>query len=102
MIKKVNVVDSIEHYCNLIRDLQRLQDLEESQLVEYHNEMSKIFSARVFNQMFASKQTLQISKLDTNPKLVSEDYQSINDLEMKKTGRNNICKACWKICAPIP
>ena len=83
LIKKVNVVDSIEHYCNLIRDLQRLQDLEESQLVEYHNEMSKIFSARVFNQMFASKQTLQISKLDTNPKLVSEDYQSINDLEMK-------------------
>ena len=83
LIKKVNVVDSIEHYYNLIRDLQRLQDLEESQLVEYHSEMSKIFSAQVFNQMLSSKQTLQINKLDTNPKLVSEDDQSINDLDMK-------------------
>jgi len=83
LIKKVNVVDSIEHYCNLIRDLQRLQDLEESQLVEYHSEMSKIFSAQVFNHMLSSKQTLQINKLDTNPKLMSEDDQSINDLGMK-------------------
>jgi hypothetical protein len=83
LIKKVNVVDSIEHYCNLIRDLQRLQDLEESELVEYHSEMSKIFSALVFNKMLGSKQTLQINKLNTNPKLISEDNQSINDLNMK-------------------
>jgi hypothetical protein len=83
LIKKVNVVDSIEHYCNLIRDLQRLQDLEESQLVEYHSEMSKIFSAMVFNKMLGSKQTLQINKLNTNPKLISEDNQSVNDLNMK-------------------
>jgi len=83
LIKKVNVVDSIEHYCNLIRDLQRLQDLEESQLVEYHSEMSKIFSAHVFNQMLSGKQTMQINKLETNPKLLSEDDQRINDLDMK-------------------
>jgi hypothetical protein len=83
LIKKINVVDSIEHYCNLIRDLQRLQDLEESQLVEYHSEMSKIFSAMVFNKMLGSKQTMQINKLNTNPKLISEDNQSVNDLNMK-------------------
>jgi len=83
LIKKVNVVDSIEHYWNLMRDLQRLQDLEESEVVEYHSEISKIFSAQVFNQMSASKQTLQINKLDTNPKLMSEDDQTINDLDMK-------------------
>ena len=83
LIKKVNVVDSIEHYCNLIRDLQRLQDLEESQVAEYHSETSKIFSALVFNKMLGSKQTMQINKLNTNPKLISEDNQSINDFNMK-------------------
>jgi len=83
LIKKVNVVDSIEHYWNLIRDLLRLQDLEESQLVEYHREISKIFSAQVFNQMLPSKQTKEINKLDMNPKFMSEDDQRINDLAMK-------------------
>ncbi|HEU5167691.1 MAG TPA: hypothetical protein VFU29_19230 [Chitinophagaceae bacterium] len=83
LIKKVNVVDSIEHYWNLMRDLQRLQDLEESELVEYHSEISKIFSARVINQMLPSKQTMEINKLDTNPELMSEDDQHINDLDMK-------------------
>jgi hypothetical protein len=77
------VVDSIEHYWNLIRDLLRLQDLEESQLVEYHREISKIFSAQVFNQMLPSKQTKEINKLDMNPKFMSEDDQRINDLAMK-------------------
>ena len=83
LIKKANVVDSIEHYWNLMRDLQRLQDLEESELVEYHSEISKIFSAQVINQMLPSKQTMEINKLDTNPKLMSEDDQRINDLDMK-------------------
>jgi len=83
LIKKVNVVDSIEHYWNLIRDLLRLQDLEESQLLEYHREISKIFSAQVFNQMLHSKQTTEINKLDMNPKFMSEDDQRINDLAMK-------------------
>src|SRR6187397_2141629 len=32
LIKKRDVVDSIEHYWNLMRDLQRLQDLEESEV----------------------------------------------------------------------
>ena len=33
--------------------------------------------------MFASKETLQINQLTTNPPLVTEDNQAINDLSMK-------------------
>ena len=83
LIKKRNVVDSIQVYTNHIRDLQRLQDLEESHLIEYRSEMSKIFSASVFNNMFASKEAMLIKQLDTNPLLISEDNKNINDLSMK-------------------
>ena len=83
LIKKRNVVDSIQLYTNLIRDLQRLQDLEESHLIEYRSEMSKIFSASVFNSMFARKEAMLIKQLDTNPLLISEDSKNINDLSMK-------------------
>ena len=83
LIKKANVMDSIQQYFILIRDLQRLQELEESQLVEYHGLMGKLFSAFVFNKMFASKETMQINQLTTNPDVIAEDNQVINDLSMK-------------------
>jgi len=83
LIKKANVMDSIQQYFILIRDLQRLQELEESQLVEYRGLMSKLFSAFVFNKMLASKETMQINQLTTNPNLIVEDNQALNDLSMK-------------------
>ena len=83
LIKKPNVMDSIQQYFILIRDLQRLQELEESQVVEYHGLMSKLFSAFVFNKMLASKETMQINQLTTNPNVIAEDNQAINDLSMK-------------------
>jgi hypothetical protein len=83
LIKKPNVVDSIQQYSNLTRDLLRLQELEESHLVEYRSIMNKIFSASVFNKMFASKEAMIVNQLDTNPPLLSADNQSINDLSMK-------------------
>ena len=83
LVKKRNVVDSIQQYANQIRDLQRLQDLEESHLVEYRTEMSKIFSASVFNKMFASKEVMSVKQLTTNPPLISENSQDINDMSMK-------------------
>ena len=83
LIKRANVMDSIQQYFILIRDLQRLQELEESQLVEYHGLMGKLFSAFVFNKMFASKETMQINQLTTNPDVIAEDNQVINDLSMK-------------------
>jgi len=83
LIKKANVVDSIQQYSSLIRDLLRLQDLEESHLVEYRSIMNKVFYASVFNKMFASKEAMIVKQLDTNPPLLSSDDQSINDLSMK-------------------
>ena len=83
LIQERNLVDSIQLYTNLIRDLQRLQELEESHLIEYRSEMSKIFSASVFNSMIASKKAMLIKQLDTNPPLISEDSKNINDLSMK-------------------
>jgi hypothetical protein len=83
LIKKTNVVDSIQQYANLIRDLLRLQELEESHLVEYRSIMNKIFAASVFNKMFASNESLAINQLKTNPPLLSTDNQNINDLSMK-------------------
>ena len=83
LIQKRNVVDSIQKYSNLVRDLLRLQELEESHLVEYRSVMDKIFYASVFNTMFASKNAINIKQLDINPPLVSEDKKNINDLSMK-------------------
>lgn len=83
LVKKSNVVDSIQQYANQVRDLQRLQDLEESHLVEYRTEMSKIFSAAVFNKMFASNEIMSVKQLTTNPPLISENNRDINDINMK-------------------
>ncbi len=83
LIQKRNVVDSIQQYLNHLRDLLRLQELEELNLMEYRRMMSKIFSASIFNKMLPSNKSLQIKKTETNPPLIAEDRQSINDLSMK-------------------
>ena len=77
------MVDSIQQYLNHLRDLLRLQELEELNLMEYRRTMSKIFSACIFNKMLPSNKSLQIKKTETNPPLIAEDGQSINDLSMK-------------------
>lgn len=83
LIQKSNVVDSIQQYSNLVRDLLRLQELEESHLVEYRSVMSKIFYASEFNKMFTSKKAIKLKKIEINPPLLSDDRQNINDLSMK-------------------
>jgi hypothetical protein len=83
LVQKRNIVDSIQQYSSQVRDILRLQELEESHLVEYTNVMSKVFSARVFNKMLVSNTSLIIKKIDTNPSLISLGSQSINDLSMK-------------------
>ena len=83
LIKKSNVVDSIQSYINLLRDELRLQDLEESQTIDYRRSMSRVFDALVFNKMYTSKEDLTIKKLDFNPSLISADKFDINDLNMK-------------------
>ncbi len=83
LVKKSNVVDSIQSYINLLRDELRLQDLEESQTIDYRRSMSRVFDALVFNKMYTSKEDLTIKKLDFNPSLVSADKFDINDLNMK-------------------
>ena len=83
LIKKNNVVDSIQGYINLLRDELRLQELEESQTIDYRRSMSRVFDALVFNKMYTSKEDLTITKLDFNPPLVSYDNLDLNDLNMK-------------------
>ena len=83
LVKKSNVVDSIQSYINLLRDELRLQDLEESQTIDYRRSMSRVFDALVFNKMYTSKEDLTIKKLDFNPSLISIDKFDINDLNMK-------------------
>ena len=83
LIKKGNVVDSIQSYINLVRDELRLQELEESQTIDYRRSMSRVFDALVFNKMYTSKEALTIKRLKFNPALVSYDKLDINDLNMK-------------------
>ncbi len=83
LIKKNNVVDSIQSYINQVREITQLQELEESQLVDYRRSMSSVFDALVFNKMFNSKTHLTISKVNDNPAMISTDKKDINDLNIK-------------------
>jgi hypothetical protein len=83
LIKKRDVVDSLQRYTNFMRELLKLQDLEETQLEEYRKTMSSVFDAAIFNKMVPGKGRLSITKPAAIPRLMTNDSQKINDLNMK-------------------
>jgi hypothetical protein len=83
LIKKSLIADKIQSYSNQLVDISALQQLEESQIVDYRRSMSRIFDALEFNKMYASKTSIDLKKLDTNPPLLSSDKFDINDLNTR-------------------
>ena len=83
LIKKSQVADKIQEYSNQLVQILTLQQLEESQLIDYRRAMSRIFDALEFNKMYANKSSIELKKLDTNPPLLSADKFDVNDLNTK-------------------
>jgi hypothetical protein len=83
LIKKRNVVDSLQRYTSFMQEFLKLQELEETQLEEYIKTMSNVFDATVLNRMVPGNGKLSITKSAVNPPLMTDDPQKINDLNMK-------------------
>ena len=66
-----------------MQEFLKLQELEETQLEEYRKIMSSVFDASVFNRMLPGNGKLSITKPAVNPRLMTDDSQKINDLNMK-------------------
>jgi hypothetical protein len=83
LIKKRDVVDSLQRYTSFMQEFLKLQELEETQLEEYRKTMSTVFDATVLNKMVPGNGKLNITKPAANPGLMTDDRQKINDLNMK-------------------
>jgi hypothetical protein len=83
LIKKRNVIDSLQRYTSFMQEFLKLQQLEENQLEEYIKTMSSVFDATVLNRMVPGNGKLDIIKPAVNPRLMTYDRQKINDLNMK-------------------
>jgi hypothetical protein len=88
LIKKKNVVDSLQLYQNLYSQVLRFQELKEIQLQSYRDVMCKVFEVRVFETMVSGE---KIQRPDGNPALFSLNKELINELLMRAhfVKRNN-------------
>lgn len=88
LIKKRNVVDSLQVYQYIYSKFLTLQDLREVQKQSYRDVMCKIFDVRVFEIMVRGN---NIQRPEGNPVLFSQNNELINELLMKAhfVKRNN-------------
>jgi chaperonin cofactor prefoldin len=88
LIKKKNVVDSLQAYQNMYSKISIFQDLRETQKQSYRDAMSKVFDVRVFETMVSGN---KIQRPVGNPVLFSQNKELINELLMRAhfVKRNN-------------
>jgi hypothetical protein len=88
LIKKKNVVDSLQAYQNTYSKFSILQDLRETQKQSYRDVMCKVFDVRVFEIMVSGNKIL---RPEGNPALFSQNKELINELLMRAhfVKRNN-------------
>ena len=88
LIKKKNVVDSLQVYQNIYSKFSILQDLRETQKQSYRDVMCKVFDVRVFEIMVSGNKIL---RPEGNPALFSQNKELINELLMRAhfVKRNN-------------
>ena len=88
LIKKKNVVDSLQAYQNIYSSILKLQDLRETQKQSYRDVMCKVFEVGVFETMVSGN---KIQRPDGNPVLFSQNKELINELLMRAhfVKRNN-------------
>lgn len=88
LIKKKNVVDSLQAYQNMYSKISIFQDLRETQKQSYRDAMCKVFDVRVFETMVSGN---KIQRPVGNPALFSHNKELINELLMRAhfVKRNN-------------
>ena len=88
LIKKKNVVDSLQAYQNMYSKILIFQDLRETQKLSYRDAMCKVFDVRVFETMVSGN---KIQRPVGNPALFSQNKELINELLMRAhfVKRNN-------------
>jgi hypothetical protein len=80
LIKKKNVVDSLQAYQYVYSEVLKFQELKEIQLLNYRDAMCKVFDVRVFETMVNGE---IITRPIGNPVLFSQNKELINELLMK-------------------
>jgi hypothetical protein len=80
LIKKKNVVDSLQAYQYVYSEVLKFQELKEIQLLNYRDVMCKVFDVRIFETMVNGE---IITRPIGNPALFSQNKELINELLMK-------------------
>jgi len=81
LIRKQEVVDSLQAYDNLYQKFKFDQELEDIQLRDYRSAMIRIFEVRVFNTMI--KNNPDIIMPADNPALFNNDRTNLNEFLMR-------------------
>jgi hypothetical protein len=83
LIENKSVIDSIQDYIDKLKVLSQYLSLEDAQLSEYRNSMSKVFSGFVLNDMLDMQTGTVATHLNYNPELHSTEKNDINDLAVQ-------------------
>jgi hypothetical protein len=88
LIRKKNIVDSLQAYQFLYSEVVKFQELKEIQLQSYRDVMCKVFDVQVFETMVNGE---TVARPVGNPVLFSQNKELINELLMKAhfVKRNN-------------
>ena len=81
LIRKSEIVDSLQAYDNLFNQFRLSQEREDRYLMEYRDMMVKIFDIRTFNTML--KTYPDIDRPVGNPPLFKGDQQLINEMLLR-------------------
>ena len=81
LIRKAEIVDSLQAYDNLFHQFKSSQEREDRFLVEYRDVMAKVFDIKVFNTMVKTYPAIDMPK--GNSRLFNEDKQLINEMLIK-------------------
>jgi hypothetical protein len=81
LIRRSNVVDSLQAYDNLYQQFIIIQENEIEYLMQYRDMMGKFFDVKVFNGMV--KTYPDILMPEGNPELFGTDKQQLNDFLLK-------------------
>ncbi|HET9744294.1 MAG TPA: hypothetical protein VFP97_01195 [Chitinophagaceae bacterium] len=81
LIRKSNVVDSLQAYDNIYQQFVVTQQNEIDYLMQYRDMMGKIFDVKVFNGMVKTYPDIMMP--EGNPELFGTDKQQVNEFLLK-------------------
>ena len=81
LIRRSNVVDSLQAYDNVYQQYTIIQANEVDYLMQYRDMMGKFFDVKVFNKMVETYP--EILMPEGNPELFGTDKQQLNDFLLK-------------------